>query len=42
MGSLLILQRAAGMIAASKGFNAVLPGKEELPLRAGNPPGELV
>ncbi len=33
---------AAGMIAASKGFNAVLPGKEELPLRTGNPPGEIV
>jgi len=33
---------AAGMIAASKGFNAVLLGKEELPLRTGNPPGELV
>lgn len=31
----------AGMIAASKGFNAVLTGKEELPLRTGNPPGEL-
>jgi hypothetical protein len=33
---------AAGMIAASKGFRAVLLGKEELPLRTGNPPGELV
>ena len=33
---------AAGMIAASKGFHAVLIGKEELPLRTGNPPGELV
>jgi GNAT superfamily N-acetyltransferase len=33
---------AAGMIAASKGFNAVLLRKEELPLRTGNPPGELV
>jgi hypothetical protein len=33
---------AAGMIAASKSFRAVLLGKEELPLRTGNPPGELV
>lgn len=33
---------AAGMIAASKGFHAILLGKEELPLRTGNPPGELV
>ncbi|HQI16415.1 MAG TPA: hypothetical protein PLL37_05590 [Bacillota bacterium] len=33
---------AAGMIAASKGFQAVLLGKEELSLRTGNPPGELV
>lgn len=33
---------AAGMIASSKGFRAVLLGKEELPLRTGNPPGELV
>lgn len=31
-----------GMIAASKGSNAVLLGKEELLLRTGNPPGELV
>lgn len=33
---------AAGMIAASKGFSAILLGKEEIPLRTGNPPGELV
>jgi GNAT superfamily N-acetyltransferase len=33
---------AAGMIATSIGFEAVLKGKEKLPLRTGNPPGELV
>ncbi|HYE82392.1 MAG TPA: hypothetical protein VEG39_09525 [Clostridia bacterium] len=33
---------AAGMIAVGKGFDAVLLGKEKLPLRTGNPPGELV
>ncbi len=33
---------SAGMIAASKGFEAVLKGKEKLPLRTGNPPGELI
>ncbi len=33
---------SAGMIAASIGYEAVLKGKETLPLRTGNPPGELV
>ncbi len=33
---------SAGMIAASKGYAAVLGSKEKLPLRTGNPPGELV
>jgi GNAT superfamily N-acetyltransferase len=33
---------SAGMIAASKGFEAILKGKEKLPLRTGNPPGELI
>ncbi len=33
---------AAGMLATGKGFNAVLLGKEALPLRTGNPPGELI
>jgi GNAT superfamily N-acetyltransferase len=32
----------AGMIATSIGFEAILKGKEKLPLRTGNPPGELV
>ncbi len=33
---------AAGMIATSMGYEAVLKGKEKLPLRTGNPPGELI
>lgn len=33
---------SAGMIAASVGYYATLTGKEVLPLRTGNPPGELV
>ncbi|MCX7921455.1 MAG: hypothetical protein N3B21_05470 [Clostridia bacterium] len=33
---------SAGMIATSIGFEAILKGKEKLPLRTGNPPGELV
>jgi predicted acetyltransferase len=33
---------SAGMIATSIGYEAVLKGKEKLPLRTGNPPGELV
>lgn len=33
---------SAGMIATAIGFEAVLIGKEKLPLRTGNPPGELV
>lgn len=33
---------SAGMIVASIGFVAILKGKEVLPLRTGNPPGELV
>lgn len=33
---------SAGMVATSIGFDAVLKGKEKLPLRTGNPPGELV
>jgi GNAT superfamily N-acetyltransferase len=33
---------SAGMIATSIGYEAVLKGKETLPLRTGNPPGELV
>jgi GNAT superfamily N-acetyltransferase len=33
---------SAGMIATSMGFNAVLKGKEKVPLRTGNPPGEVV
>ena len=33
---------AAGMIAVSIGFEAILKGKEKLPLRTGNPPGEPV
>ncbi len=33
---------SAGMIAASKGFEAILKAKEKLPLRTGNPPGELL
>jgi GNAT superfamily N-acetyltransferase len=33
---------AAGMVATSIGFEAILKGKEKLPLRTGNPPGELV
>ncbi len=33
---------SAGMIAASKGFSVRLKGKEKLPLRTGNPPGELI
>lgn len=34
--------QSAGMIATSIGYSAVLKGKEKLPLRTGNPPGELV
>jgi hypothetical protein len=30
------------MIAISIGYEAILKGKEKLPLRTGNPPGELV
>lgn len=33
---------SAGMIATSIGFYATITGKEVLPLRTGNPPGELV
>lgn len=33
---------SAGMITASIGYYATLTGKEVLPLRTGNPPGELV
>jgi GNAT superfamily N-acetyltransferase len=33
---------AAGMIATAIGFKAILKGKEKLPLRTGNPPGEPV
>ena len=33
---------AAGMIATSIGYQAVIKGKEILPVRTGNPPGELV
>ena len=33
---------SAGMIATSIGYKAILKGKEKLPLRTGNPPGELV
>lgn len=33
---------SAGMIMTSIGYEAVLKGKEKLPLRTGNPPGELV
>ncbi len=33
---------SAGMIATSIAYEAVLKGKEVLPLRTGNPPGELV
>jgi GNAT superfamily N-acetyltransferase len=33
---------AAGMIAISIGYEAILMGKEKLPLRTGNPPGEQV
>lgn len=33
---------SAGMIASSIGYEAILKGKEKLPLRTGNPPGELV
>jgi len=33
---------SAGMIATSIGYEAILKGKEKLPLRTGNPPGELV
>ena len=33
---------AAGMIAISIGYEAILKGKEKLPLRTGNPPGEPV
>lgn len=33
---------ASGMIVTSICFEAVLKGKEKLPLRTGNPPGELV
>jgi hypothetical protein len=32
----------AGMITASRGFNAELLEKENIPIRTGNPPGELV
>ena len=32
----------AGMVATSIGFEAILKGKEKLPLRTGNPPGEPV
>lgn len=33
---------SAGMIATSIGYLAILNGKEKLPLRTGNPPGESV
>lgn len=33
---------SAGMIATSIGYEAILKGKETLPLRTGNPPGEPV
>ena len=33
---------AAGMIIATIGYEALLKGKDKLPLRTGNPPGELV
>lgn len=33
---------SVGMIATSIGYEAILRGKETLPLRTGNPPGELV
>lgn len=33
---------SVGMIATSIGYEAILKGKETLPLRTGNPPGELV
>ena len=33
---------AAGMTIASIGYEAIIKGKEILPLRTGNPPGELV
>lgn len=33
---------SVGMIATSIGYEAILKGKEKLPLRSGNPPGELV
>ncbi len=33
---------AAGMVATSIGFEAILKGKEKLPLLTGNPPGEAV
>src|SRR5665647_1513975 len=33
---------AAGMIVTTICFEAILKGKEKLPLRTGNPPGELV
>jgi GNAT superfamily N-acetyltransferase len=33
---------SAGMIATSIGYYATITGKEVLPLRTGNPPGELV
>ncbi len=33
---------SAGMIVTSIGYEAILKGKEDLPLRTGNPPGELV
>lgn len=33
---------SAGMMATSIGYEAILKGKEHLPLRTGNPPGELV
>jgi hypothetical protein len=33
---------AAGMVATSIGFETILKGKEKLPLRTGNPPGEPV
>lgn len=32
----------AGMVAVSRGFDAELIEKERLPLKTGNPPGELV
>lgn len=33
---------SAGMIASSIGYEAILEGRERLPKRTGNPPGELV